>query len=196
MPKRIAERSRLRTFSDQEAIGFLLKRTRQKDEAGAARVAAALDNLPLALKQAAAFIDETEESLNGYLEVFQEHEVEMLAQGEVRDYSAADREAATVATTWLTSIHKIRAVRPAAGDLLTLLSFMAADEVPFDMIEKGADLVPKPLSAAMADSLERVQTIGMLLRYSLITRDGDEVSVHRLVQAVTRSHLSEEDLRL
>src|SRR5437773_111358 len=51
-----------------ESVEFLLKRTGQSDREAAGRLADVLDNLPLALEQAAATIDRTHSTPAAYLQ--------------------------------------------------------------------------------------------------------------------------------
>ena len=170
-----------------ESVDFLLKRTRQDGQEGADALADALGDLPLALEQAAAYIEETECSLSHYLVVFKEHQSELLAKpSETQDYQS------TVATTWELAFQRIEEEVPAAADLLNLCAFLASDDIPLDLIRAGAEHLPDRLATAVQDSLALDKAIAALLRYSLVERSGDALSVHRLVQAVARDRLAED----
>ncbi len=87
---------------------------------------------------------------------------------------------------------------PAARDLLNLCAFLAPDDIPFDVIVEQASELPAPLSSALADDLDRPDVVAAAQRYSLIDADGDltSLSMHRLVQLVTRDRLNEDEQQL
>ncbi|HWQ20416.1 MAG TPA: FxSxx-COOH system tetratricopeptide repeat protein [Methanotrichaceae archaeon] len=175
-------------FTRDESIEFLLKRTGQNDKKAAEALANALGDLPLALEQAGAYIRETPgESLVGYLEIFKKRRVGILKLGKPRNYPD------TIATTWNISIEAARREAHASLDLLNLLSFMAPDQIPKSLLIDGSEHLSEPLASAVKDKVELDKSLASLRRYSLISFSGDLLSVHRLVQAVTRDRLSRDD---
>ena len=86
------------------AAEFLVSRTGDPDRQAALELAGELGGLPLALEQAAAYIQATGGSLAGYLALFRQRRADLLARGEPTGY------AETVATTWALAFE-----RPAAG---------------------------------------------------------------------------------
>jgi tetratricopeptide (TPR) repeat protein len=183
--RRHATIAMLDVFSAEEAAEFISVRTGQRDPSAAAELAEALGELPLALEQAAAYIDTTGLSLVDYQRLFQEHEARILQRGEVLGY------AGSVATTWKVSFQRVQEVSPAAADLLNLFAFLAPDEIPLDAIVDGATALPPRLARALTDPLELNETMAVLRDHSLVRvgQDAESVSVHRLVQAVTREEL-------
>jgi tetratricopeptide (TPR) repeat protein len=173
-----------------EAVDFLLKRTGQADETAAAALAEALGDLPLALEQAGAYVEVMGGSLSEYLDLFR-HYRGLLSQGTPStDYTA------TVTTTWEISFQQVRQSSPAGADLLRLCSFLAPDGIPLKVLSEGAHHLPYPLAEAAADPLAFDQIVDTLRRYSLIEIIDDVLSVHRLVQAVTRDRLTEKVWRM
>ena len=173
---------------DPEAVAFLLARTGQTDADAALALARELGCLPLALEQAAAYIEERGQTLPGYLALFQTRHADLLQRGQpATDYPA------TVWTTWDLSFQQVRAANPAAADLLTLCAFFAPDDIPLSLIRDGAAHLPDPLQAVAQDPVALDDAIALLLRYSLVTRADDSLALHRLVQAVTRDHLPAAD---
>ncbi len=171
----------------EEAIEFLLKRTGQQDRAAAGQLAEALGGLPLALEQAGAFIEECGETITNYLSLFTTRQRELLQKGQPSpDYPA------TVATTWEISFQEVEKSNAAGAELLNLCAFFAPDDIPKDILIAGAEHLPPTLSAAIADRLAFDEAVKELRRYSLIDTTEDALSVHRLVQAVTRDRLSTE----
>ena len=76
------------------AAEFLVNRTGDPDRRAALELAGELGGLPLALEQAAAYVQASGESLAGYLALFWRRRADLLGRGEPTGYSQ------TVATTW------------------------------------------------------------------------------------------------
>ena len=180
----------VQVWEREESVDFLLRRTGQDVRDTAGKVADAVGGLPLALEQAAAYMDETKCSISHYLDLLKEHEPDLLARGsESQDYPH------TVATTWGLSFEQAKEVCAAAADLLNLCAFLGPDDIPLDIIREGAEHLPERLAEAAGDDLAWDDAIAALRRYSLLELSGDGLTVHRLVQAVTQDRLSEEERR-
>jgi hypothetical protein len=78
----------------QVAAGFLAARTGDADHQAAAGLAEAVGGLPLALEQAAAYIEATGDGLAGYLAAFRKRRADLLSRGQPAGYTG------TVAATW------------------------------------------------------------------------------------------------
>ncbi len=168
-----------------EAIDFLLKRTGQTDRDAAGKLAEALGDLPLALEQAGAYIEERRMPMADYLTLFAARRKELLELNRPLDYPA------TVATTWVLSFEQVEKESAAASALMNLCAFFAPDDIPLELIRNGNKHLPAALGQAVADELELSKANAALLRFSLISRIDETISVHRLVQAVTRDRLDE-----
>ena len=172
----------------QVAGEFLVGRTGDADRRAALELAGELGGLPLALEQAAAYVQATGDSLAGYLAAFRQRRPDLLARGEPTGYPM------TVATTWSLAFEDLQRVAPGAVGLLRLLAFCAPEAVPLRLLlHPGPDLagrlgeeVTPVLAPLLEDPLAAGDAIAALRRYSLVTPAGaGSVSVHRLVQAVT-----------
>jgi tetratricopeptide (TPR) repeat protein len=172
----------------EEAIAFLRARTGHDDPAGE-ELAAALGDLPLALEQAAAYVEQTRTSLRDYLELFQERAGELLRLGEPTDYPH------TVATTWTLALGRLRAQAPAAEDLLAVCAYLAPDDIPRSLAAEHATVLPDPLRQAVSDRLTFQRTLGALSRFGLVTVTKDSLAVHRLVQRAVREGLDQQARR-
>jgi hypothetical protein len=169
------------------AAEFLISRTGGSDRASAVELARQLGGLPLALEQAAAYMQATGTSVASYLASFGGRRGDLLARGEPVGYSG------TVATAWSLAFDRVQTDPQAAG-LLRLLAFCAPEAVPLSVLLRPrpglakhlADQVAAALTPLLEDPLAANDAVAALRRYSLITSAGDgSVSVHRLVQAVT-----------
>ena len=176
------------------AAGFLVGRTGDPDRAAARELAAGLDGLPLALEQAAAYMQATATTLAGYLVLFRVRQGDLLARGEAAGHPL------DVAATLGLALSRLAVEAPAAAGLLRLLAFLAPEPVPLPLLlareEPTGLLGPEAAAGAgllLGDPVAAGDAIAALRRYSLITPAGDGlVLVHRLVQAITRAQLPAE----
>jgi len=143
-----------------------------------------LTYLPLAIVQAAAYINENSMALIGYLSLLskQEEDVIELLSEEFEDDWRYQSGKHPVATTWLMSFIQIQRRDPLAADYL---SFMAC-------IDWKA--IPQSLLPAGASRKKESEAIGTLLAYSFIIQRGTAMAfdLHRLVQLATRNWLRKE----
>ena len=174
------------------AAGFLVNRTGDADERAAQELAGELGGLPLALEQAAAYVQATGTTLAGYLSVFRDHQTDLLARGQATGHPAH------VAATLGLAVSRLGDEAPAAAGLLRLLAFLAPEPVPLDLLFSDAQIADELATGAAAvvrpllgDPVAAWDAIAALRRYSLVSPAGDGlVLMHRLVQAITRDQLS------
>ncbi|WP_201800546.1 FxSxx-COOH system tetratricopeptide repeat protein [Myxococcus xanthus] len=170
-----------------ESTDFLLRRTGQTDTAGARALAGALGDLPLALAQAAAYMEQTQKPLADYLSLFERHRQRLLSRpGPPSDYPH------TVEATWELSFEQVQSQSPAGAALLSLCAFMAPSPIPSKLLVEGAALLPEQLSAVGGDELLMDEAISALSRYSLVQVLHHQLLFHRLVQAVKLDRLGGE----
>jgi len=194
---------RVGVWAPEEAEQFLLRRAGSKDgqsnapeRQAAAEVAQGMGYLPLALEHAAAYCEQSSLALADYLPLFQDRRLELFRPETLG--SPGDTETITVTTTWTLSLDRIRGSEdcPEAEAFFSLCAFFGPDRIPLEMVRAGADHLPEPLAAAMRDELKVNRTLAALLRYSLVTVEGSGkervLSVHRLLQEVTRERLGED----
>ena len=187
---------RLDVFTPAEAAAFWRERlnqpaglaqSRRLVQSELAELAEELGYLPLALEQAAAYIDHNQVSAADYLRLFQTRRRELWANTE-----PPDDYHATIATTWDIGFAEARQT-PGAADLLHLCCFLAPNEIPLDLLVEQADALPDELAAILADPLARNAALTALERYALLTRSDGLLSIHRLVQTVARDRLEDEE---
>jgi hypothetical protein len=80
---------RVDLFDPDESVSLLEKRVSRLSTRDAARIAEAVDNLPLAVAQAAAYLDETGLSADAYLQLLDTRAAELLAEGAPMGYSVS-----------------------------------------------------------------------------------------------------------
>jgi TIR domain/NB-ARC domain len=181
-------------LSPADAAGLLLARAEETGptaEAAATTLAATLGWLPLAVEQAGAYVASTGTvTLAGYAELFATRALELLERGQPLGYQH------TVATTWSLALQHLRKAEPAAVDLLTLMSFLAPDDLPLPLLAAHYNRLPEPLRVAAGDPLALADVVAGLRRYSLIRVVADGLYVHRLLQTVVRAALDDDAQRI
>jgi hypothetical protein len=176
------------------AAGFLVNRTGDPDERAATELATELGGLPLALEQAAAYIQATGTTLARYLSMFRARRMDLLARGEAAGHPAH------VAATLGLALSRLAKEAPAAAGLLRLLACLAPEPVPLNLLladpQAAGQLAPEVAAAAgllLGDPVAAGDAVAALRRYSLVTPAGDgAVLVHRLVQAIILAQLPAE----
>jgi tetratricopeptide (TPR) repeat protein len=196
---RIAECHRLEKLSAQDGAFFLLHRINKVSinvplEAVSPRIRSEaeslseeLDGLPLALDQAAAYIEEMQSSLAEYLQLYRADGSRLRA----RRGDIDDDHPESVFKTFSLAFKKVSHDSPAAADLLRLCAFLQPDAIPEEIFSKGASKLGEVLGFASATPERLVDAIGKAGRFSLLQRDPETktFSIHRLVQDVLKDEM-------
>ena len=157
-----------------------------KHERDAKALIAQLTHLPLAIVQAAAYINENSITLADYLSLLedQEEEVVDLLSEDFEDDGRYHNVKNPVATTWLISFEQIRCRDPLAAEFLSFMACVDPKDVPRSL------LPPSP------SRKKETNAIGTLDAYSFISRRSADLTldIHRLVHLATRSWLRKEEL--
>ncbi|KAJ5157873.1 uncharacterized protein N7482_008973 [Penicillium canariense] len=139
-----------------------------------------LTYLPLAIVQAASFVNENNTDIASYVRLLdgQGQEAIDLLSEEFEDEGRYKSIRNPIATTWLTSFMQIRQKEPLAADCLAFMACINAKDIP-------VCLLPVP------EGVERTKAIGILSSYSFIhtSQAGSRVEMHRLVHLATRNWL-------
>ncbi|KAL3459246.1 hypothetical protein BJX64DRAFT_265080 [Aspergillus heterothallicus] len=141
-----------------------------------------LGHLPLAIVQAAAFMQENSISISEYIELYNdsdETKMDLLSE----PFETLGRDTGVpnaVATTLIVSIDQIKTRDPKALDILSLIAFLDRNEVPKSLVQHK---IMRPI--------DLVKAIGTLKAFSLVSATGSkgDFSLHRLVQLVLRKWL-------
>lgn len=169
-------------MSEDEALKMLataLKPKQIQDGESTRALLVSFSYLPLAIKQAIAYMSRTGVSTKSYLENYRRSDsnrIRLLSQhfedrGRYRDI------ANPIATTWLISFSHIEKKHPLSAEYLKSICFLAEKDIPrltFSFDEQDYQLD---------------EVIGVLLGYSFITErdNSDSFDMHRLVRLVTRN---------
>jgi hypothetical protein len=165
----------------------------------------ALDYMPLAVNQAAAYISHISPrcSVGDYLKMLEESGKSKFSLLDLNDGDLRrDKEATnSIVSTWQISFEHIRAVRPSASDLLAVMCFFDRQSIPESLLRKRQReptagirlrilrllrITNEPETSSENLDLD----ITMLRNYSFISAaTTDTFTMHSLVQLATRKWL-------
>jgi tetratricopeptide (TPR) repeat protein len=163
----IGARVEVDVFARGESVLLLGRRIADLGDELADALADDLGDLPLALEQAAGYIETKGTPPERYLQLLRARREQLLGEGSVADHVLLD-------ATWTLSLEQLE---PAAVQLLQAASFLAPEPVPVGLF-------------GVEDELELEDALGHLSEYALVRRSGDTVTMHRLVQASVRRSLA------
>ncbi|KAL4894602.1 putative kinesin light chain [Aspergillus ambiguus] len=138
--------------------------------------------LPLAIVQAAAYINENGISPRDYLTLLQVQAQDMLSE----DFQVEGRypeHRNSVFTTWQISFHQIQRMNQLAADYLSFMACINPRDIPRSILPPAK--TPK----------KKHDALGLLKAYSFINfQDDDCISIHGLIQLATRNWMEQSHL--
>ena len=168
----------LQPMSNDEAKSLFLSKLGDEeskfDEEEIRTLLEELDHLPLAVSQAAAFIEENGVSIADYTDALRGEDAEEFLHEELDDSRRDEESVNSVFRTWKLSYDQIKQQKPRAAELLSLLAMLDRQSILKSLLK-----VP-----------EVTTSLGVLQSFNLVTsRDPKSVQVHRLVQRFVRLSL-------
>ncbi|EXL64702.1 hypothetical protein FOPG_19044 [Fusarium oxysporum f. sp. conglutinans race 2 54008] len=144
-----------------------------------------LTYLPLAITQAAAYMNENLIPLTGYLQLFESTDrdrIELLSV-KFQDDTRYEQSQDPVATTWFISFNQIRKANELASRILMFLAYIEPKAVPQSLLPEGES------------QQQLTRAIGTLCGYRFLDRRGSSevFDMHSLVHLATRSWVAEND---
>ncbi len=179
----------LDVFSQQESVGHLVRHVPNLDEADAKRVADALGHLPLAVEQAAAWLAETGMAAASYAEWLETQATSALGLNKPLDYPKP------VVAAWNLSISQLRERSLTSMRLLQILAFCSPGPISETLLYSDAMIESlRPYDRTLSKQMLS-QVIGEISRFALVKveQSSNPVQIHRLVQEVIRSQMSDEE---
>ena len=186
----------IRVWPMNQAEGLALfekKLNHHYDKDTALELLLALDYMPLAITQAAAYINRLgpRGSISKYLDFFYKNDRSKasLLDRETGDLRRDERARNSIIITWQISFEQIRDERPSAAGLLSLMSFFNHQGIPEFVLQGYAS--NQDVNVGMDEEQEFDEDLATLSSYCLITTDieGNTFEMHRLVQFATRRWL-------
>ncbi|MBP2339794.1 tetratricopeptide (TPR) repeat protein [Saccharothrix coeruleofusca] len=175
----------LDTMPRRESLALLARRAPGLTGAQADELADLLGDLPLGLEQAAAYLAKSRMPAHEYLHLLRTTPDGLADKGEDGQRRTPDR---SLNTLWTLSLRRLDQYHPAAAQLLAVCAYLAPDAIPLDLFTANSTALPDPLNAEAATPEGLSHVIGVLTDYSLVKRDHQTITVHRLVQLAVRRH--------
>jgi len=179
----------------EEACQLLHEKLQVGYEAGAAvGLVHALDHVPLAITQAAAYINRRAPrmSISAYLDEFRKSDKKRasLLNKDAGDLRRDGSTSNSVVTAWQITFEQIRRDRPSAADLLSFMSFFNPQGIPESILRTYARDDGEDGEEDLDEDLD--EDLEVLRGYSLVavTAESDIFEMHALVQFCTRVWLS------
>jgi hypothetical protein len=189
---RQAEPVELDVFTRQESIAHLTRHIPSLDLDDAAKVSAAVGDLPLAIEQAGAWLAETGMPAAFYVDWLATQATSALGLNKPFGY------ATPVAATWDLSLSRLRERSPAAVRLLQILAFCSPGPISMTLLY-GDEMIAHLLlfDEALHDKYMLGQVIRDISSLALARIDpgSNSLQIHRLVQAVIRAQMTEAEQR-
>ncbi|HEY6493731.1 MAG TPA: FxSxx-COOH system tetratricopeptide repeat protein [Trebonia sp.] len=186
-----AEQLEVNEFSREESITHLLRHVPHLDPADADRVAEALGDLPLAIEQASAWLEQTGMPAQTYVaELSTAGATRILALNQPADYPTS------VVATWNMSFDRLRERSPAAVRLLQILAFCSPGPISMNLLYSDETIQSLlPFDPTLTERLMLGRIIRDISRFALIKVDqgSNSLQIHRLVQAVIRAQMTEDE---
>ena len=137
-----------------------------------------LDHLPLAVSQAAAFIEENMISIADYINALRGEDAEEFLQEELDDSRRDEESVNSVFRTWKLTYEQIKQQKPRAAELLSLLATLDRQSIPKTLLKMP----------------EVTTSLGVLQSLNLVTTRADLQSfqIHRLVQRFVQHSLQKD----
>jgi Domain of unknown function (DUF4062)/Tetratricopeptide repeat/NB-ARC domain len=177
-------------FRREESVTHLLRHVHGLRPNDAATISAAVGDLPLAIEQAAAWLADTGMPAALYTQQLATQAASALGLNKPPDY------ALPVAATWNLSLARLRERSLAAVRLLQILAFCSPEQISMDLLysdEMNESL--RPFDETLGEKFMLGRVIAEISRLALVKVDhgSNSLQIHRLVQAVIRSQMTEEE---
>jgi tetratricopeptide (TPR) repeat protein len=181
-PKNVLRTAEMSKIEAVELLQRSLREDQINDTESMTELLDILEHLPLAIKQASAYMATTGISVTKYLHHCQSSDrtfIKLLSK-EFVDLGRYQSIENPIATTWLISFNDISRLNPLAARYLKFMCFLAEKDIPMSLLPP-------------ADELEAEEAIGTLKAYAFITERASHNSydMHRLVRLAMQHWLAE-----
>lgn len=186
-------------YARDESVAFIRRRAPRLNEAEADQLAEALEDLPLLLDQTAGWLNDSDLSVDQYIDLLEsgiDSDVVKISS----DFPVAFQ------TAWSILLNKLRETVPESVDLLRLCTFFAPGFIPVRLLrDMPGDQLPEQIAGLVNDPLLWNKAINQLRQYSVVRLEshetalddtlttGDSLYLHRMVHQIVRKDMPEED---
>ncbi|MFJ7195307.1 MULTISPECIES: FxSxx-COOH system tetratricopeptide repeat protein [unclassified Streptomyces] len=185
-------------YERDESVAFIRRRAPRLTLSDADQLAEALEDLPLLLDQTAGWLNDSDMSVEEYIELL-EGGIDQDVVKVSADFPLAFQ------TAWSILLNKLKETVPESVDLLRLCSFFAPGSIPVRLLrEMPPGELPEQLSGLMNDPLLWNKAIGQLRQYSVVRLEshetagedassGESLYMHRMVHQIVGKDMPERD---
>ncbi|MFE7468008.1 FxSxx-COOH system tetratricopeptide repeat protein [Streptomyces sp. NPDC057499] len=187
-------------YSRDESVAFIRRRAPRLSRPEAGRLAEALEDLPLLLDQTAGWLNDSDMSVEEYIQLL-EGGIDQDVVKVSADFPLAFQ------TAWSILLNKLKETVPESVDLLRLCSFFAPGSIPVRLLrEMPPGELPEQISGLMNDPLLWNKAIAQLRQYSVVRLEshetageeassGESLYMHRMVHQIVGKDMAERDRR-
>ncbi|KAK5054665.1 hypothetical protein LTR84_001557 [Exophiala bonariae] len=189
--KHVVDLQELGLDQAKELLTDQLTNTRSlSDVASTQKLLAILTCLPLAIVQAASYINMNDMSIKTYLQLLSEPEDKVIAllSEDFNDEGRYKSQQNPIATTWLLSFKQIQDQNPSAAQYLAFTSCI------------GEKSIPQSILPTLSSTRNKEEALGVLKAYSFLRVQNDDdrsirlFDMHRLVRLAMRNWLRTQNL--
>lgn len=192
--REIADPVEIRQWPYEVGANYLIRRTGRSaaDTTAALALAEALDGLPLAHEQAAAYCERRRVSFEAYRQRFEAAPAEVLDDS--RHAPPDYHDGLTVAKTYALALEEAARLCAAAEPLLVHAALLAPEPIPLFLFAEGREKLPEPLASSLAgdgliDALAALEAFALIQREAIVDERDPSVStdtfrLHRLVRDI------------
>lgn len=197
----------LPVWTDAQGADYLAQRRPGEPRQELLDLTCGLGGLPLALEQAACYLDRSQRSAAQYRQMLADHALadKLLQKDALPGEPGSQPAARSVAATLSLAFDQLSLP---ARQLLRLCAFAAPEPIPESLFNASAEGLPdtfRPLIGALRDPLDVDEIVGELIAYGLCSRVSlarlagtddqtateSALKLHRLTQQVARTRLAE-----
>ncbi|KAF4341603.1 kinesin light chain 3 [Fusarium beomiforme] len=188
---------RIPIMGEEQALELLQTKLEDKpDQDTAEQLVRTLDCIPLAINQAAAYINRRSPRVTAksYMDEFcrSEKRKDSLLRSDKGDLARQDDVSNSVVVTWQVTFEQIRREQPRAANLLSLMSQFQPQNIPEFMLHGYDDDNSDDNSDDESEEIAFENDLDVLRGYSLVNVPIEGLlEMHSLVQFCTRSWISE-----
>jgi tetratricopeptide (TPR) repeat protein len=183
-------------MDDDESVQLLRARLEEHnvDRSELSVLSAQLDHLPLALVQAAAFIQENSTTVSEYLQLLSGSDSELIDLLS-EEFETVGRDSETpraVTRAWMISFEQIQQQDAIAGELLSLMAFFDRQAIAVEFLA----CYREQRQGERWSKIQLQKALGILKAFCFVTVAKDQsLDIHRLVQLVTRKWLTNKGIQ-
>ncbi len=169
-----------------ESIQLLTGHNPDINLADAAHLAENLGDLPLALVQAAGFLEGSGTSAEEYIGLLESHALEVLDAGKPTTYPE------TLAAALRIACDRMALADPVALKMLTRCALLSPEPIPQRLIlfeESSSSVAERGLRARTNSPVAALTSLSRIVEHGLARHVSDGIQVHRLTQAFLRDNV-------